>query len=480
MFFRLVYDKGLAQASYVIGCQATGEALVIDAKRDTDTYVQIAAEEKLRITHIAETHIHADFLTGSRELARQTGAELYLSNEGGAEWQYSVPHIALRDGSSFMVGNIKIDVWHTPGHTPEHISFLITDTKTFENDVRNAKPMMMATGDFVFVGDVGRPDLLERAAGYKDTMEQGARQMFRSLQRFKTLPDYLQILPGHGAGSACGKALGAVPFSSVGYEKLTNWALRMENEEEFVEEILKGQPEPPIYFATMKAMNKSERRVLQALPKPRRYSVDDLKKAIRYGVTIVDTRGKTSFAGGHIPGSLNIQDNGSFTTWAGWMLEYNKPFVLVAPEHRVEELVRSLVRIGLDDVAGFVPDIEEWSYAGNETAVLEQVNVRDLHQMLLLTSNMELLDVRGTSEVEKGIIGGAKHIHAGFLPRRLEEIPKNRTVVVYCAGGDRSSIASSFLQQQGFKHVVNVIGGFNAWREADLPVAEYEKSVQTA
>lgn len=474
MFFRLVYDKGLAQASYLIGCQATGEALVIDAKRDTDIYRQIAAEEKLRITHIAETHIHADFLTGSRELARETGAELYLSNEGGAEWQYALPHIALREGSSFMVGNVKIDVWHTPGHTPEHISFLITDTKN------SSQPVMMATGDFIFVGDVGRPDLLERAAGYKNTMEQGARQMFRSLQRFKSLPDYLQVLPGHGAGSACGKSLGAVPFSTVGYEKLTNWALRIENEEEFVQEILKGQPEPPAYFAMMKTMNKAQRPALEALPSPRKYAVDDLKKAIRDGITIVDTRGKTSFAGGHIPGSLNIQDNLSFTTWAGWMLEYGKPFLLVAPEHRVEELVRSLVRIGLDTVIGFVPDIEEWSFAGNETATLEQINVRDLHQMLLLSGNLELLDVRATSEVEKGVIGGAKHIHAGYLQRRLAEIPPNRTVVVYCAGGDRSSIASSCLQKNGFKHVVNVIGGFNAWREADLPVADYEQAAVTA
>lgn len=474
MFFRLVYDKGLAQASYIIGCQATGEALVIDAKRDTDIYRQIAAEEKLRITHIAETHIHADFLTGSRELARETGAELYLSNEGGAEWQYALPHIALREGSSFMVGNVKIDVWHTPGHTPEHISFLITDTKN------SSQPVMMATGDFVFVGDVGRPDLLERAAGYKNTMEQGARQMFRSLQRFKSLPDYLQVLPGHGAGSACGKSLGAVPFSTVGYEKLTNWALRIENEEEFVQEILKGQPEPPAYFAMMKIMNKEQRPALEALPKPRKYSVDDLKMVIRDGVTIVDTRGKTSFAGGHIPGSLNIQDNLSFTTWAGWMLEYGKPFLLVAPEHRVEELVRSLVRIGLDTVIGFVPDIEKWSFAGNETATLEQINVRDLHQMLLLSGNLELLDVRATSEVEKGVIGGAKHIHAGYLQRRLAELPPNRTVVVYCAGGDRSAIAASCLQKNGFKHVVNVIGGFNAWREADLPVAEYQQLTVTA
>jgi hydroxyacylglutathione hydrolase len=473
MFFRLVYDKGLAQASYIIGCQATGEALVIDAKRDTDTYLQIAAEEKLRITHIAETHIHADFLAGSRELARQTGAEMYLSNEGGAEWQYAFPHIALREGSSFMVGNIKIDVWHTPGHTPEHLAFLITDTRASD------KPVMMATGDFVFVGDVGRPDLLERAAGYEGTMERGARQMFRSLQRFKTLPDYLQLLPGHGAGSACGKSLGAVPFSTVGYEKLTNWALKISDEEAFVAEILRGQPEPPAYFATMKHLNKSERAVLSTLPMPPKYSLAELNNAMADGATIVDTRGKTSFAGGHIPGSLNIQDNNTFSTWAGWMLEYNTPLVLVAAEHRVEGLVRSLVRIGFDNIVGFVPDVEEWSFVGNETATLEQITARDLYQTLLV-ADVDVVDVRGLTEVEQGMIGGARHIHAGLLKRHLDELPRNRTTILYCAGGDRSSIASSLLLAHGYKHVVNLTGGFNAWREAGLPIAAYKEAAELA
>lgn len=440
-------------------------ALLADPKRDVDEYISIASEEKLQITHIAETHIHADFLTGSRELARQTGAELYLSNEGGPDWQYSAPHIGLRDGSSFMVGNVKIDVWHTPGHTPEHISFLITDTKN------STVPVMMATGDFVFVGDVGRPDLLERAAGYVGTMERGARQMYQSLQRFKTLPDFVQILPGHGAGSACGKSLGAVPFSTVGYEKITNWALNITNENDFVQEILRGQPEAPTYFAMMKKLNTSERTVLKTIPQPRKYTLAELKMAMRDGAVIVDTRGKMSFAGGHIPGSLNIQDNNSFSTWAGWMLSYTQPIVLIAPDSRVEHLVRSLIRIGLDTVIGYVSDIEQWAYQGNSTETLEQINVQDLHQTLLI-SNAELLDVRGISEVEQGCIGGAKHIHAGHLPKLAQTLDKQRTYIVYCAGGDCSSLASSYLLQQDFKHVVNVIGGFNAWKEARLPIAE--------
>nr|MCU0365231.1 MBL fold metallo-hydrolase [Ignavibacteriaceae bacterium] len=215
MFFERIYEKGLAQASYIVGCQATKEAIVIDPKRDIDTYLEIAERENLRITHIAETHIHADFLSGSLELAHETGAKIYLSNEGGSEWQYQFDHVGLKDGDVIKIGNIKLGVIHTPGHTPEHISFILTDLPA------SREPSMIFTGDFVFVGDVGRPDLLEKAAGIEGTMITGARQMFHSLKKFKSLPDHLQVWPAHGAGSACGKALGAVPSSTVGYEKLS-------------------------------------------------------------------------------------------------------------------------------------------------------------------------------------------------------------------------------------------------------------------
>ncbi|MCH8127844.1 MBL fold metallo-hydrolase, partial [candidate division KSB1 bacterium] len=214
MFFQRIYEDGLAQASYLIGCQETGTALVIDPKRDIDTYLEIADRENLRITHITETHIHADFLSGARELKAATGAELLLSAEGGSDWLYGYDHIGLKDGDLFKFGNIKVEVMHTPGHTPEHISFLVNDMQS--GDV----PVMFFSGDFVFVGSVGRPDLLEKAAGIAGTQEQGARQLFQSLKKFKALPDHVQVIPGHGAGSACGKALGAVPATTVGYEKL--------------------------------------------------------------------------------------------------------------------------------------------------------------------------------------------------------------------------------------------------------------------
>jgi hydroxyacylglutathione hydrolase len=272
MLLKRIYDESLAQASYLIGCPATGEALVVDPNRDVAQYVKAAADEDLTITHVTETHIHADFVSGSRELAKVTGAELLLSDEGGPDWKYAFAKEAdarlLHNGDTFMVGNLKFEVLHTPGHTPEHISFLVTDTPATD------KPMGAVTGDFVFVGDVGRPDLLEKAAKIVGTMEAGARTLYRSLNRFKQLPDYLQIWPGHGAGSACGKALGAVPFSTLGYEKIANWGFGAATEDEFVEMVLAGQPEPPKYFAEMKRINKEGPRLLGGFHRPRLLSAD--------------------------------------------------------------------------------------------------------------------------------------------------------------------------------------------------------------
>ncbi len=360
MFFERVYEKGLAQASYIIGCQATGEAIVIDPKRDIDEYLEIAEKEKLQITHITETHIHADFLSGTRELAAATGAKVYLSDEGGKDWQYQFDHIGLKDSDFIKVGNIKLQVMHTPGHTPEHISFLLTDTPAGD------APVMIFTGDFVFVGDVGRPDLLEKAAGIKGTREIGAKQMFNSLNIFKALPDYIQVWPGHGAGSACGKALGAVPGSTVGYEKLVNWAFQIEDENEFVNTLLEGQPEPPKYFAMMKRLNKVGPKILGNIPHPARLTLTQFDKALNDNIKLIDTRDKIAFAGGHIKDSINIQDNSAFSTWAGWILDYDKPFMLVASENRIEELTKSLIRIGLDNIYGYVNDMDKLANSGYE------------------------------------------------------------------------------------------------------------------
>lgn len=463
MFFQNVYEKGLAQASYVIGCQATGTAAVIDPKRDIDTYLEIAAKERLKITHVTETHIHADFLSGARELAAATGAELLLSDEGGPDWLYQFPHRGLKHGDTFKVGNIKFEVMHSPGHTPEHISFLVTDLPAGD------APLMILSGDFVFVGDVGRPDLLEKAAGIKGTQEIGARQMYASLKKFKALPDYVQVWPGHGAGSACGKALGAVPSSTVGYAKLTNWALRYNEEEPFVQSLLEGQPEPPKYFAMMKKLNKVERTVLSKLPEPKELSLVELEHAMQQGLVLIDTRKKAEFAQGHIPGSLNIQDNASFSTWAGWMLNYEQPFMLLASKARIPELVRGLVRIGLDNIHGFIPDLSAWRAANKPLNTVKDISATELAS-LMKTNPLQIIDVRATSEYQTGHITGAQHVHLGYLADKLNNIPRDKTLVLQCLGGDRSSTACSLLLKHGYKDVLNLTGGISAWEKASLPV----------
>ena len=317
MFFQQVYDQSLAQGSYLIGCQATGEAIVIDAKRDIDVYLEIAKRNNLRITHITETHIHADFLSGSRELAAVTGAAMYLSDEGGKDWQYQFSHKGLKDGDVISVGNLTLKVMHTPGHTPESISFILTDHPATD------KPVMLFTGDFVFVGDIGRPDLLEKAAGIAGTKEAGAKQMFQSLKKFEALPDYIQVWSAHGAGSACGKALGAVHSSTVGYEKIRNWAFQYGDDEQgFMNYLLSDQPEPPKYFAMMKHLNKVNRPLLVEVPKHPKLSPAQFRSAYQKGIKVIDTRNKADFAKGFIPGSLNIQGNDSFSTWCGWLLNY--------------------------------------------------------------------------------------------------------------------------------------------------------------
>ena len=341
MFFRQVYDETLAQASYIVGCQSQGIAAVIDPKRDVDTYLEIAEKEKLKITHIFETHIHADFLSGGRELAALTGAKMYLSDEGGEDWQYTFPHEGLKHGDVVKLGNISIEALHTPGHTPEHMSFLLTDHPASDS------PAMIFTGDFVFVGDIGRPDLLEEAAGLIGTKEKGANEMFDSLQEFKELEDRILLWPGHGAGSACGKALGAVNMSTVGYEKIRNWALQLlDNREKFVEELLTDQPEPPKYFAMMKKLNKVERELVPTVPKvPNLHQKDwdERKKTHK----IIDTRKDGDYAEGFIKDSLNIKPGKNFATWMGWMMDYSDNFILIAEEHQIEDFTRKLMRICL-------------------------------------------------------------------------------------------------------------------------------------
>jgi hydroxyacylglutathione hydrolase len=476
MLLKRFYDEGLAQASYLLGCQRSGEALIVDSNRDVEQYIAAAESEGLRIAHVTETHIHADFVSGSRELAQRTGATLYLSDEGDADWKYAYAAGAgahlIRDGDVLRVGNVRLDVRHTPGHTPEHVAFLVTDTATA------TAPLGVLSGDFVFVGDVGRPDLLERAANYLGTMEAGARQLFRSLQRIKELPDFLQIWPAHGAGSACGKSLGAMPQSTLGYERLANWAFQIADEDAFVTAVLEGQPEPPKYFAEMKRINRDGPRILGGLARPQRLAAARVGGLLQAGALVVDTRPAADFAAAHIPGTVNIPLNRAFTTWAGWLVPYDRDFYLLidhARDEAVETAVRDLAMIGLDRVAGYLDcddeTLDAWRAAGGTLASTPQITVARLRERMR-AGDVIVIDVRGRVEWDAGHLPGAVHIPLGLLPDRLAELPPQggSTLALQCQTGSRSAIAASLLAARGWGDVVNVEGGFAAWRQAGLPV----------
>ena len=461
MFFQHVYDKSLAQGSYFIGCQKKGVAIVIDAKRDVDTYLEIAKQNNMKITHVTETHIHADFLSGTRELAAITGAEMFLSDEGGEGWLYEFNHTGLKDGSLITVGNLTLEVIYTPGHTPESISFLLTDKPA------SPEPVMIFTGDFVFVGDIGRPDLLEKAAGIAGTKEAGAIQMFDSIQKFDALPDYLQVWPGHGAGSACGKELGAVPSTTVGYEKIRNWALQHENDQEgFVKYLLEDQPEPPKYFAMMKHLNKVDRPLVTSVPKVEKLTGEEVKTAMSHGVKLIDARNKVDFAAGFIPDSINIQGNNAFATWMGWFIDYQESFMVVASDDQIEDLTRKLMRIGLDNVLGYISDVNS---VGVELQKADIIGI-DEFKTYLNRDDIQVIDLRNSAEYKAGHIEGVPQVFIGTLPQNLDKISKEKPLVVHCQSGDRATIGYSLLKKFGFKNVKNFSGSMNEWVKLGNPV----------
>jgi hydroxyacylglutathione hydrolase len=466
------FDAKLAQVSYLIGDSEVRQAVVIDANRDVEQYIRAAGEEGVAITQVTETHIHADFVSGSRELAARTGAQLLLSGEGGPDWQYAFAGdanaILLKDGDRFDVGSVRIDVLHTPGHTPEHLTFLITDRSVLE------EPLAAVTGDFLFVGDVGRPDLLERAAHITGTMEPGARALFASLKRLTALPDHLQIWPGHGAGSACGKGLGSLPQSTLGYERRTNWALAPMSENEFVTRVLAGQPDPPAYFAEMKRINKEGPRILGSGQGPERLSLDRVDSLVKSGALVIDTRPAAEFAAAHIPGTINIPLNRAFTTWSGWFVPYDADYYLIVDERCtscLDDGLRDLRLIGLDRVRGYASAdvVTAWQARGNATARVGQIDAEGVARRLAAGTTY-VIDVRSAAEWQAGHIPGAHHIPLGELPQKASTVPRERPVIVHCQGGARSAIAASLLQAEGVSDVLNLAGGFNEWRAAGLPV----------
>ena len=472
MFFRRFYDDGLAQAGYLIGCDQSGEAVVVDAGRDIAPYLAAAAAERLRITQVTETHIHADFVSGTRELAARTGAAILLSAEGGPDWQYGFAAAdgarLLHDSDRFMAGRIQFDVLHTPGHTPEHLAFLVTDLAT------SALPVGLLSGDCLFVGDVGRPDLLERAAKVANTMEASAHALFASLNRLRALPDFVQLWPGHGAGSACGKALGALPQSTIGYERVANWGFAATDEDAFVRDVLDGQPEPPAYFAEMKRINRAGPRILGERPEATRLDARRLAAVLDAGDILVDTRSADAFGNGHAPRSMNIPLVKSFSTWAGTVLPYDRPIYLIAAtQEDAARAVGEMAKIGLDRVGGYfaIEALAEWSRSGGVLAGVEQATATAIAGRID-GGAVTVVDVRNDSEWAHGHLRRALHIPLGSLARRAAEIPRGRPVVVHCQGGTRSAIAASILLGQGVAEVINLRGGYDEWRRAGLPTVE--------
>lgn len=456
MIFRQFYESDLAQGSYLIACERSREAVVVDPRRDIAEYLEEAARRGLTITAVTDTHIHADYLSGARELAAATGAKLLLSAEGGPEWQHRFPHEPLRHGDVITVGDVSLTALHTPGHTPEHLSFLVHDT------ANAAEAGFLLSGDFVFVGDVGRPDLLDEAAGYEDTRFEGAARLFASLRdRFLALPDFVQVWPGHGAGSACGKALGSVASTTVGYERRFAWwapFVTAGDEEGFISELLSGQPDAPAYFGRMKRDNREGPRVLGQLPDLPELAPEEL---LAGGHLLVDTRAAVDYNRGSVAGAIQIPGGGKFVTYASYVIDPEvqpRPLALLASDSAHATRLRdALLRVGIDRVAGFVTDFDP--LPETDVPLVRPEQLEQLQEPLLL-------DVRTASEHAGGHIPGAQQLHAGRVMSQLASLPRDRKVVVHCQSGARATLVASSLRSHGID-AVELEGNWPGWQAWD-------------
>jgi hydroxyacylglutathione hydrolase len=465
MKFQRFEVPGLAHYSYML--ISGGQALVVDPKRDVDTYVDYAAAHNLRISHVIETHIHADYCSGALELGSRTGAELWLSaHDKGEDFQYQFAHHDFSDSQEIRFADLRVQAMHTPGHTPEHLSFLVYDTK------RSSRPMAMMSGDFLFVGSLGRPDLLGEAA-----KQRLAEDLYESLhKRTAGLPDYLEVHPAHGAGSLCGAGMSERQQTTLGYERIANMFFADKEKNGFVQHILSTVPPFPEYYKRMKQVNGLGPRVLGGVPGGRAMSVAEFKEFMQQDAVVVDLRRPEAFGGAHIPGAFNIGAGQNLSMWAAWVVPYDRPILLAGDgSTNYEDARRSLIRVGLDDVAGYLDGgVQAWIEAGMPQSHVPQISVDELRRK----SDALVLDVRSNGEWNTGHIEGAKHVQAGEVPHRLGELPRSQTLHVVCGTGYRSSIAASVLRREGFKDVVNVVGGMTAWNRAKLPTttADRQKS----
>jgi hydroxyacylglutathione hydrolase len=461
MLLQQFYVESLGHYSYLIGADSEPVGFVVDPKRDIQDYLDAARQQSLQITHIFETHLHNDYVSGALELAAVTGARVH----SGAGAESGFERVPIKEGDEFRFGELLVRVLETPGHTPEHVCYTVADTS------RSDLPTVMLTGGDLLVGSVGRPDLLGKELG-----EQLAPKLYDSLHhKILTHEDYVAVLPTHGAGSSCGANISKTRTSTIGYERRTNPFLQQKTQDDFIRFVLAGQPAIPAYYNRMRPTNQQGPRVLGTLPEPRAMPPYEVEKAVANGAVVIDGRMPAAFGGAHIAGAYSIGLGPNFSTWVGSVVPTDRPIVLVLDHSSdVEEAVRQLIRTGYEQIEGYLAGgIDAWLAEGEPVVHVPQISAHELREALSRNGQApHVLDVRSSSEWQASHIDGALHIPGGDLPGRIEEVPWRENLAVICGSGYRSSVGTSILQQHEFHDVVNVIGGMTAWHHADYPTTK--------
>jgi len=458
MYFKQFYLGCLAHASYLIG--SDGEAAVVDPQRDVDQYIAEADSEGLTIKYVIETHLHADFVSGHRELAERAGAEIVFGHRAGATF----PHIPVKDGDEIKIGKVILRVIETPGHTPESISVLVIDTET------SLQPQKVLTGDALFIGDVGRPDLVG-SKGY--TPDQMAAMLYDSLHdKLLRLEDSVEVYPAHGAGSLCGRNMSKETSSTVGEQRRFNYALKPMTKAEFVRMMTTDLPEVPAYFPRDAEINRGGAAALADIPRPAELSAEEVKRLSEQDHLVLDVRPAAAFGAGHVPGAVNIGLGGQFASWAGTVIPASTPLLVVAEDlAQVDEAVTRLARVGIEGVKGFLGGgMYAWDKAGLEVATVPQMSIDELRSRIEEKADLQIIDVRRPGEYESGHAPGAISVPLNSLESRAGGLESTRPTAVICASGYRSSIAASMLERRGFRALFNIVGGTSAWINAGYPV----------
>lgn len=458
MYFKQFYLGCLAHASYLIG--SDGEAAVVDPQRDVDQYITEAEARGFKIKHVIETHLHADFVSGHRELAARTGADIVFGPRSGAMF----PHHAVNDGEEIKLGHVTLRILETPGHTPESISILVIDNTV------SAQPQKVLTGDALFIGDVGRPDL---AGGRGFTAEQMAGMLYDSLHgKLLRLGDEVEVYPAHGAGSMCGRNISKETSSTIGEQRRFNYALKPMPKDEFIRMMTADLPEAPAYFPRDAEINRTGASALEEVPRPKELRPEDVSALSNQGLSLLDVRSPAAFGNAHVPGALNIGLGGQFATWCGTLIPMGTPIILIADDvAAVDEAVMRLARVGIESVAGYLDGgMHAWDQAAFETVAIPQMPVDELRHRIAEGAHLQIVDVRRPGEYNSGHAPGAINVTLAHLEEQVSTLNQELPTAVICASGYRSSAATSILQRHRFAEIYNVVGGANGWMSAGYPV----------